>query len=81
MTQKTKSILRAALALPQEQRAHLAAELLDSLEPSTAEDAESVARLWGAEIERRARRAIENQGDRESWESVRERTARILKNQ
>lgn len=81
MAPTAKSILRAALALPSDQRANIAAELLDSLEDAQAMDADSAARLWALEIERRAKRALETPEAGEPWESVRERTARNLKNQ
>ncbi len=81
MTQKAKSVLRDALSLAPEQRAEIAAELLDSLDPPAAEDAEAAARLWAHEIERRARRALADPAGGEAWQTVRERTARMLKDQ
>jgi putative addiction module component (TIGR02574 family) len=81
MTQKAKAILRDALSLPADQRADIAAELLDSLDQPRIDDEESAARLWAAEIERRARRALADPDGGEPWEIVRERTARKLKEQ
>ncbi|MBY0493563.1 MAG: addiction module protein [Cyanobacteria bacterium] len=78
MTQKARSILRAALALPHKQRAHVATELLESLNPPVFEDEEKARREWLAEIERRARRALAEPSAGQTWEQVRERTARII---
>lgn len=52
---KAESVLQEALTLPDEDRAHVAAELLASLE--TYEDPDEVEKAWAAEIERRIDRA------------------------
>jgi hypothetical protein len=56
MTAATR-LLTEALALPDEQRADLAAELLASLPPATPAEARSEDE-WLAEIERRSRAAL-----------------------
>lgn len=57
MTAATARLLTEALALPDEQRADLAAELLASLPPATPAEARSEDE-WLAEIERRSRAAL-----------------------
>ena len=78
MTQQAKALLDEALALPAEDRADVAAELLASLEESSTEDAAAVQAAWATEIERRARRVLTGESAGELWDSVRERTARRL---
>lgn len=81
MTQRAETILREALALPVDDRARVAAELVASLEDVSAEDAASVEAAWALEIERRARRVLSGESAGESWDTVRERTARKLAEQ
>ncbi len=50
------SIRDGALALPESERAELAAELLASLDPETEQDEDDVRRAWEAELEHRAAR-------------------------
>lgn len=50
------SIRDGALALPDSERAELAADLLASLGPEPEEDEEAVRQAWAAEFERRAAR-------------------------
>ncbi len=57
MTAATARLLTEALALPDEQRADLAAELLASLPPTTPAEARG-ENEWLAEIERRSRAAL-----------------------
>lgn len=52
MTAKAKQLLTDALALPADERALLARELIESLDEATDPDAAS---SWVAEIERRSR--------------------------
>jgi putative addiction module component (TIGR02574 family) len=79
MTDRAQEVLREALALPLDQRADVAAELLASLddEPATIGLA-AVEAVWGREIERRARRVMAGESDGEPWEDVRSRVARRL---
>ena len=66
MTSRTRELLRDALALPAEERADVAAELLASLEEPTPAGETEVQAAWAREIERRARRVLsgESVGDR-----------------
>ena len=81
MTQRARALLQEALALPLEERASVAAELLASLEEAPAEDADAVQAAWAVEIERRARRVLSGKSTGEPWDAVRERTARRLAEQ
>lgn len=56
MAPSIQQLLKDALQLPDQQRAELVVELLDSLPPAEPEQARSDAE-WFAEIERRAREA------------------------
>lgn len=78
MTQRAQALLHEALALPADERANVAAELLASLDEPLAEEAEAVRIAWAAEIERRARRVLRGESTGESWDAVRERMARRL---
>jgi putative addiction module component (TIGR02574 family) len=62
-------LLKNALQLPEEQRAKLAIELLDSLEPAIPTQSRSEAD-WLAEIERRAHAAHAGEAG-VSWDEVR----------
>jgi putative addiction module component (TIGR02574 family) len=81
MTQRARALLHEALALPLEDRANVAAELLASLEETPAEDASVVEAAWASEIERRAMRVLSGESTGEPWDAVRERTARRLAEQ
>ena len=61
MTDQARNLLDEALRLPLTERAELAAELLASVDGAPDADAE---KAWGAEVERRAERALrgESQG-------------------
>jgi hypothetical protein len=78
MATKSDELRREALALPDAERADLAAELLVSLDARTDEDPSVVRSLWGAEIERRARRVIAGDAQSHDWEVVRQRLADAL---
>lgn len=71
MTAEAEALLRAALALPDEDRADVAAELLASLDASALADPAQVRTLWSQELERRARRALSGESQ-ENWSSVRQ---------
>ena len=66
------------LALPTEERADLAAELLASLDEPSTMDAAAVEMAWAHEIEKRARRVMAGESVGEPWEDVRARVARRL---
>ena len=78
MTDRAQQLLREALALPVDQRADIAAELLASLDEAPTMDREAIETAWAREIERRARRVMSGESDGEPWEDVRARVARRL---
>jgi Putative addiction module component len=78
MATKPEELRRDALALSDVERAHLAAELLVSLEPLTDDDPAVVWSLWGTEIERRARRVLAGASEGQDWKIVRQRVADTL---
>ena len=69
MTPSTQQLLKDALQLPDQQRAELVIELLDSL-PPTEPGQERSDTQWLAEIERRAR-AAQTGAAGVSWEEAR----------
>ena len=71
MSPRTQELLREAMALPVDERADLAAELLASLDDAAAEDPAEVEAAWAAEIERRARRVIAGETTGIPWGDVR----------
>jgi len=75
VTKGARQLLEDALKLELEERAELAAELIESLDPETDEDAEAA---WAAEIERRAARAQSGQDAGTPWAEVRDRLGRGL---
>lgn len=78
MTPRVQDLLRDALALPVEERADLASELLASLE-GPGDDPREVQAAWAAEIEQRARRVLSGESAGEPWEDVRRRIEADLK--
>jgi putative addiction module component (TIGR02574 family) len=68
-----EALLQEVLRLPPRERAEVAAELLASLDEELPEDPAEVARAWGAEIERRARRALAGNTAATPWEEVRKK--------
>ena len=78
MTPRAQELLRAALALPPDDRADVAAELLASLDEPLGDEAAAVQAAWTQEIEKRARRVLAGESPGEPWEDVRERAARRL---
>lgn len=68
-----EEILDEALKLGPDDRASVAAELLDSLE-APPEGKADVEAAWAAEIERRARRVLRGESNGASWDEVRRRT-------
>lgn len=67
------------MALPAEERADLAAELLASLDDTASEDPAEVEAAWAAEIDRRARRVIAGETAGIPWEAVRLRAESDLR--
>lgn len=66
-------VLRGALALPADERAEVAAELLASLDEPTQGHPDDVSAAWAQEFERRARRMISGEDPGEPWPEVRDR--------
>ena len=81
MTSRAQELLRSILALPTEERADIAAELLASLDEPATMDAAAVETAWAREIEKRARRVMAGESVGEPWEDVRARVARRLTEQ
>jgi putative addiction module component (TIGR02574 family) len=78
MTDHGDTVLREALALPADERAQVAADLLASLDEER-EGTEEVTPSWAAEIERRARQALDGQSSGEDWDTARDRIAGQLR--
>jgi putative addiction module component (TIGR02574 family) len=78
MTERAQELLRQALALPSEERADVAAELLASLDEPSPQDQAEVEGAWAREIEKRARRVLAGESSGEPWEAVRDRLTRGL---
>jgi putative addiction module component (TIGR02574 family) len=79
MTSRAQDILRDALALPLDERADVAAELLASLDDAAAERPADVEAAWAAEIERRARGALADESGGVAWDDVRRRAEADLR--
>ena len=77
-TNRAQQWLREALALPVEERADVAAELLASLDEPGTMDPAAVEAAWAREIDKRARRVMAGESLGEPWEDVRARVARRL---
>ena len=78
MTNRAQQLLREVLALPVEERADVAAELLASLDEPGTMDPAAVEAAWAREIDKRARRVMAGESLGEPWEDVRARVARRL---
>lgn len=79
MTSRAQELLREALALPIDERAAVAAELLASLDEVGTDDVAEVEAAWAAEIERRARRVMAGESSGIAWEDVRRRAEAELR--
>lgn len=64
------SIREEALALPEDERGRLAADLLASLEPPAPADEPDTHEAWLAELARRAERALSGEEPGELWSDV-----------
>jgi putative addiction module component (TIGR02574 family) len=73
MSHQSQQLLRDALALPVNERADVAAELLASLDDEPMTDPQQVEAAWATEIEARARRVLAGQSAGEPWDDVRVR--------
>jgi len=65
----SQELLENAMRLPDEQRAALAAALIESLDPSVDEDAEAA---WSAEIARRLRQVQDGDVQTVPWPQARQ---------
>ena len=79
MSSRAQELLRDALALPLDERADVAAELLASLDDAEAEHPADVEAAWAAEIKRRARRVMARGICGRPWEDVRRRAEAELR--
>jgi putative addiction module component (TIGR02574 family) len=78
MTERTQALLREALALPADERADVAAQLLASLDDENV-PTEDIEVAWAVEIEKRARRVLSGESDGIPWEEVRRRAEAELR--
>lgn len=78
MTSRVRELLREVLALPVEERADVAAQLIASLYDGS-EDPSAVEAAWAAEIERRARRVLAGGTAGTPWKDVRSRAESHLR--
>lgn len=69
MTRESHDVVDAALRLPPKQRAEVIARLLASLDGEVDNDVEAA---WAVEIEHRARRVLNGEGEFEDWETIRD---------
>ena len=76
---RAQALLWELLALPSDDRANVAAELLASLDLDAPEDPAAVQAAWAKEIERRAGRVLAGESPGQPWDDVRDRVARRLK--
>ncbi len=79
MSARTQELLREALALPVNERADVAAQLLASLDDAAADNPAEVEAAWAEEIERRARRVLAGDTSGIPWEDVRRRAEAELR--
>jgi putative addiction module component (TIGR02574 family) len=78
MTQRAQDLLREALALPVDERADVAAQLLASLDDEDVAT-DDIEAAWAVEIEKRARRVVSGQSEGLPWEDVRRRAEAELR--
>jgi putative addiction module component (TIGR02574 family) len=68
-----EAVLTEALGLGVDDRAHLAAELLASLDEAKSDSREEVDHRWAVEIERRSVRVLAGESPGLPWDEVRRR--------
>lgn len=76
MTRNGEELLEAVLHLERDERAELAARILDSIAPSAGD--EEVERAWATEIDRRATRVLAKGPTGDSGDAVLERVQRNI---
>jgi hypothetical protein len=79
VTSETETILRNALALRDEDRADLAAQLLASLDSPAVDDPATLGAVWASELDQRAVRVLSGEAATKDWATVRDRVADRLK--
>ncbi len=80
MTSTVDRVLQDALALPEQERAEIAARLIESLDVARDGDAAEVEAAWAAEIERRCAALDAGTTSTTDWQDVRRRIkAEILR--
>jgi putative addiction module component (TIGR02574 family) len=75
MSTRADTVLDTALALPANERAWLASELIASLDESSDSDVEAA---WAAEIERRIAEVESGEAETATWEEARTRIRATL---
>lgn len=73
MSARTQELLREVLALPVNERANVAAQVLASLDDAAMEDPAEIEAAWATEIERWARRVLSGESAGIPWGDVRRR--------
>jgi hypothetical protein len=63
-------VLSAALTLSHSERAHIACELLLSLEPADFDDDTDVEQAWAEEIQERLKEMREGRAELRNWDEV-----------
>lgn len=76
MSPSTANLLDSALKLPREDRAHLASELIASLD---GEPEAGVEAAWDAEVERRVLQVESGEARLLDWETVKSEVSKALK--
>lgn len=75
MTHAARKLIDDAMALPANDRARVAAELLASLDPGEDTDASDA---WATELERRAERTLRGESQGAPWDEVKQRLLQRL---
>ena len=75
MTQEAHELLRRALALPENERAELAGNLISSLEATIDPDADAA---WQVEVARRAQEVESGKVKTIPWEQIRQKGRALL---
>lgn len=77
MGSQARQVLEAALALPKEERAELAAKILASVDGDDTTDPD-VEAAWAEEITRRAEQALSGESKGSPWKAVQEEARDML---
>lgn len=75
MTAKSAALLNEALALTNDERAAIAAELLASLDEAAASDADELDAVWAAEMSARSKQLASGEAATETWDDILRRVA------